>query len=86
MIDEKTKDIMDLYDIKQDMIKIMLNKYTSKNISKEDFTKFFKYLNLQLKNNNSKNNLDSRINSIYKIIQKQYDNYIKLNEIITQLD
>ena len=26
MIDEKTKDIMDLYDIKQDMIKIMLNK------------------------------------------------------------
>lgn len=86
MIDEKTRDIMDLYDIKQDMIKIMLNKYTSKNISKEDFTKFFKYLNLQLKNNNSKNNLDSRINSIYKVIQKQYDNYIKLNEIITQLD
>ena len=86
MIHEKTKDIMDLYDIKQDMIKIMLNKYTSKNISKEDFTKFFKYLNLQLKDNNSKNNLDSRINSIYKIIQKQYDNYIKLNEIITQLD
>ena len=86
MIDEKTKDIMDLYDIKQDMIKIMLNKYTSKNISKEAFTKFFKYLNLQLKDNNSKNNLDSRINSIYKIIQKQYDNYIKLNEIITQLD
>lgn len=86
MIDEKTKDIMDLYDIKQDMIKIMLNKYTSKNISKEDFTKFFKYLNLQLKDNNSKNNLDSRINSIYKVIQKQYDNYIKLNEIITQLD
>ena len=73
MIDEKTKDIMDLYDIKQDMIKIMLNKYTSKNISKEDFTKFFKYLNLQLKDNNSKNNLDSRINSIYKIIQKQYN-------------
>ena len=86
MIDEKTKDIMDLYVIKQDIIKIMLNKYTSKNISKEDFTKFFKYLNLQLKNNNSKNNLDSRINSIYKVIQKQYDNYIKLNEIITQLD
>lgn len=86
MIDEKTRDIMDLYDIKQDIIKIMLNKYTSKNISKEDFTKFFKYLNLQLKNNNSKNNLDSRINSIYKVIQKQYDNYIKLNEIITQLD
>lgn len=86
MIDEKTRDIMDLYDIKQDMIKIMLNKYTSKNISKEDFTKFFKYLNLQLKDNNSKNNLDSRINSIYKVIQKQYDNYTKLNEIITQLD
>ena len=46
MIDEKTKDIMDLYDIKQDMIKIMLNKYTGKYVSIEDFTKFFKYLNL----------------------------------------
>ena len=86
MIDEKTKDIMDLYDIKQDMIKIMLNKYNNNTFSKDDFTKFFKYLNLQLKDNNSKNNLDSRINSIYKVIQKQYDNYIKLNEIITQLD
>lgn len=86
MIEEKAKDFMDLYDIKQDLIKIMLNKYNNKNISKEDFTKFFKYLNLQLKDNNSKNNLDSRINSIYKVIQKQYDNYTKLNEIITQLD
>ena len=86
MIDEKTKDIMDLYDIKQELIKIMLNKYTSKELSNESFKKFFKYLNLQLKDNNSKNNLDSRINSIYKVIQKQYDNYVKLNEIITQLD
>lgn len=86
MIDEKTRDIMDLHDIKQDLIKIMLNKYTCKSINREDFIKFFKYLNLQLKDNNSKNNLDYRISSIYKVIQKQYDNYIKLNEIITQLD
>lgn len=86
MIDEKTKDIMDLYDIKQDMIKTMLNKYTNKSLNNKELTKFFKYLNLQLKDNNSKNNLDSRINSIYKVIQKQYDNYIKLNDIITQLD
>lgn len=86
MIDEKTKDIMDLYDIKQEMIKTMLNKYTNKSLNNKELTKFFKYLNLQLKDNNSKNNLDSRINSIYKIIQKQYDNYIKLNDIITQLD
>lgn len=86
MIDEKTKDIMDLYDIKQEMIKTMLNKYANKPLNNKELTKFFKYLNLQLKNNNSKNNLDSRINSIYKVIQKQYDNYIKLNDIITQLD
>lgn len=86
MIDEKTKDIMDLYDIKQEMIKTMLNKYANKSLNNKELTKFFKYLNLQLKDNNSKNNLDSRINSIYKVIQKQYDNYIKLNDIITQLD
>ncbi len=71
MIDEKTKDIMDLYDIKQDIVKTML---------------IYKYLNLQLKDNKSKNNLDNRINSIYKMIQKLYNNYIELNDIITNSD
>lgn len=86
MIDEKTKDIMDFYDIKQDIVKTMLSKYTNKSLSKEEFTKFYKYLNLQLKDNKSKNNLDNRINSIYKMIQKLYNDYIELNDIITNLD
>ncbi len=83
MIDDKTKDVMDLCDIKQDMVRTMLNKYTNKALSKEEITKFLKYLNLQLKENKSKNNLDNRISSIYKIIQKQYNNYTELNQIIT---
>lgn len=83
MIDDKTKDVMDLCDIKQDMVRTMLNKYTNKTLSKEEITKFLKYLNLQLKENKSKNNLDNRISSIYKIIRKQYNSYTELNQIIT---
>lgn len=86
MVDDKTKDIMDLFDIKQDMIKSMLSKYTNGNITKEQLTKFTKYLNLQYKNNKSKNNLDSRVSSIYESLQKQFDNYTKLNQIITELN
>ena len=57
-----------------------------KELSTKELNKFYKYLNLEFKNNNSKNNLDNRLNSFYKIIQKQYDDFIKLNDIITQLD
>ena len=64
----------------------MVNKYAGKELSNKELNKFYKYLNLEFKNNNSKNNLDNRLNSFYKIIQKQYDDFIKLNDIITQLD
>ena len=83
MIDDKTKDVLDLCDIKQDMVRTMLNKHTTKTFSKDEITKFLKYLNLQLKENKSKNNLDRRISSIYKIIRKQYNSYTELNQIIT---
>lgn len=86
MIDERTKDMMDLVDIKQEIVKVMLSKYTSKNVSKEELAKFGKYLNLQLKNNKSKNNLDSRINGIYTILKGQYDNYVELNNLYASLD
>ena len=38
------------------------------------------------KKNNSRNSVDSRIESLYKAIQKQYDSFIKLNAILTELD
>lgn len=78
--------MIDILDIRQEMIKHMVNKYAGKELSNKELNKFYKYLNLEFKNNNSKNNLDNRLNSFYKIIQKQYDDFIKLNDIITQLD
>lgn len=78
--------MIDILDIRQEMIKLMVNKYSGKELSNKELSKFYKYLNLEFKNNNSKNNLDNRLNSFYKIIQKKYDDFIKLNDIITQLD
>lgn len=78
--------MIDILDIRQEMIKLMVNKYAGKELSNKELNKFYKYLNLEFKNNNSKNNLDNRLNSFYKIIQKPYDDFIKLNDIITQLD
>ena len=81
MLDNRTKNILDLNDIKEVMVETMLSKY-----NKNELTKFFKYMNLQQKNNTSKNSVDSRIESLYKAIQKQYDSFVKLNAIITELD
>jgi len=64
----------------------MVNKYAGRDLSQNTLEKFYKYLNLEFENNNSKNNLDNRINSLYKVIQKQYDDFMKLNTIITRLD
>lgn len=85
MLDNKTKTILDLNDIKEVMIETMLNKYANKKLTKAELTKFFKYLNLQQKNNTSKNSVDSRIASLYNVIQKLYDNYTELNNIIAEL-
>ncbi|MBR4002475.1 MAG: hypothetical protein IKI95_00180 [Clostridia bacterium] len=86
MLDNRTKNILDLNDIKEVMVETMLSKYNEKALTKNELTKFFKYMNLQQKNNTSKNSVDSRIESLYKAIQKQYDSFVKLNAIITELD
>lgn len=86
MLDNRTKNILDLNDIKEVMVETMLSKYNEKSLTKNELTKFFKYMNLQQKNNTSKNSVDSRIESLYKAIQKQYDSFVKLNAIITELD
>lgn len=72
MLDNRTKNILDLNDIKEVMVETMLSKYNEKALTKNELTKFFKYINLQQKNNTSKNSVDSRIESLYKAIQKQY--------------
>ena len=86
MLDNRTNNILDLNDIKEVMVETMLSKYNEKALTKNELTKFFKYMNLQQKNNTSKNSVDSRIESLYKAIQKQYDSFVKLNAIITELD
>ena len=94
MIDEKSVDekmvvvqsMIELVEMKKDIVNTMLKSYTNGKITDEEQKKFYKYLTLQLKDNTSKNNLDNRINSIYKLIQKQYNNYTTLNEIINKLD
>ena len=86
MLDNRTKNILDLNDIMEVMVETMLSKYNEKALTKNELTKFFKYMNLQQKNNTSKNSVDSRIESLYKAIQKQYDSFVKLNAIITELD
>ena len=78
MLDNRTKNILDLNDIKEVMVETMLSKYNEKALTKNELTKFFKYMNLQQKNNTSKNSVDSRIESLYKAIQKQYDSFVKL--------
>lgn len=85
-MNDKTKCVLDVSKIKEVMVESMLNRYTESEVNKGDLNKFFKYLNHQSKENNSKSNLDVRINSIYKMIQKHYDDFIKLNQIIASLD
>ena len=85
MIDEKKVDeqmvvaqnMMEMVELKKDVIRVMVNRYANNKITNEEHKKFYNYLTLQLKENTSKNNLDTRINGIYKLIQKQYDDYTK---------
>ena len=86
MLDSKTKNILDLNDIREVMVEVMLNRYTEKELSKSTIKKFQKFLSVQQKNNTSKNSIDSRIASLYTAIQKLYNDFMKYNEILSELD
>ena len=43
-------------------------------------------MNKQQEKNNSKNSIDNRIKSLYEAIQKEYDNFVDLNSIMSELD
>ena len=83
MIDEKAKMVLDICDIKHDMIATMLNKDTNGTINKDDIERFINYLNIIVKTNKSKNNLDNRILGIYNLIKEYYKDYKKLNAVIS---
>ena len=86
MLDKNAKMVLDLSDIKGVMVEVMLTKYTESEVSKTTLNKFAKYMTNQQQRNNSKNSIDNRIASLYKAIQKEYDNFVELNSIMSELD
>ena len=86
MLDKNVKEVLDLSDIKGVMVEVMLNKYTEKELSKSTLNKFGRYMNKQQERNGSKNSIDKRIESLYKAIKKEYDNFVELNSIMSELD
>ena len=86
MLDKNTKNALDLNDIKEVMVTTMLNKYTEKELSKSTINKFGRYMNKQQERNGSKNSIDNRVASLYKAIKKEYDNFVELNSIMSELD
>lgn len=86
MLDKNVKNVLDLNDIKEVMVATMLTKYTEKELSKSTLNKFAKYLSKQQEKNGSKNSIDKRVESLYKAIQKEYNNFVELNSILSELD
>lgn len=86
MLDNKTRNILALNDIKEVMVEVMVKNYAEKEVSKSTLNKFKRFMAESTKTNNSRNSVDSRIESLYKAIQKQYDSFMKLNAILTELD
>lgn len=72
---------IDLYDIKQDILKIMISKAVNNKLPKENNKKILKYIERKLEQNKSPNSVDNRIYSLYKTIKKQVDDYLMFCEI-----
>lgn len=86
MLDKNVKNVLDLNDIKEVMVATMLTKYTEKELSKSTLNKFAKYMAKQQEKNGSKNSIDNRIASLYKAVQKEYNNFVELNNLLSELD
>ena len=72
---------IDLYDIKQDILKVMINKAVNNKLPKEENKKILKFIERKLEQNKSPNSVDNRIYSLYKTIKKQVDDYLMFCEI-----
>lgn len=86
MLDTNVKEVLDLSDIKGVMVEVMLNKYTEREVSKTTLNKFARYMAKQQQRNSSKNSIDNRVKSLYNAIKKEYDNFVELNSIMSELD
>ena len=74
---------MDLYDVKQEILKVIIGKVIGNKISKEHNKKILKYIEKKTENNSntSPNNIDIRIASLYKTIKKQVDDCLLFFDI-----
>ena len=72
---------IDLYDIKQDILKVMISKAVNNKLPKEENKKILKFIERKLEQNKSPNSVDNRIYSLYKTIKKQVDDYLMFCEI-----
>ena len=79
--EEEMNNRIDLYDIKQDILKVMIVKSVNNKLPKEDNKKILKYIERKLEQNKSPNSVDNRIYSLYKTIKKQVDDYLVFCEI-----
>ena len=86
MLDKNMKELQTLKNIKEVMVETMLNRYTGKELSKSTLSKFVRYMDKQQKRNGSKNSVDNRIGSLYKAIQKEYESFVELNDLLSELD
>ena len=77
----ENEQIVDLTNIKQELIKLTIMKHTGKEPTTKVINKFSKYLIMEYENNTSKNSLDNRLNSLCKAIEKKYDKYTRIREL-----
>lgn len=77
----ENEQIIDLTNIKQELIKLTIMKHTRKEPTTRVINKFSKYLIMEYENNTSKNSLDNRLNSLCKAIEKKYDKYTRIREL-----
>ena len=77
----ENEQIIDLTNIKQELIKLTIMKHTGKEPTTRVINKFSKYLIMEYENNTSKNSLDNRLNSLCKAIEKKYDKYTRISKL-----
>ena len=77
----ENEQIVDLTNIKQELIKLTIMKHTGKEPTTRVIKKFSKYLIMEYENNTSKNSLDNRLNSLCKAIEKKYDKYTRISQL-----
>ena len=68
--------------LKNRVVKSVLDTYKGESIEEKELSKFISYLTRFVKQNNSKNDINYRIASIYNYIISKYSDYLEINQII----